>query len=35
MASPHLSSLGSRNLPRREFEQMLAGLVADPALVWR
>jgi leucyl/phenylalanyl-tRNA--protein transferase len=35
MASPHLSSLGSRNLPRREFEQMLAGLVADPAPVWR
>jgi len=34
MPSPHLASLGSRNLARREFERMLSGLVADPAVVW-
>jgi leucyl/phenylalanyl-tRNA--protein transferase len=34
MPSPHLASLGSRNLPRREFEHMLACLVGDPAPVW-
>jgi leucyl/phenylalanyl-tRNA--protein transferase len=35
MPSPHLASLGSRNLPRREFEQALARLVAQPAPAWR
>ena len=35
MPSPHLASLGSRNLPRGEFEQRLASLVAEPAPAWR
>ena len=35
MPSPHLASLGSRNLPRGEFEQRLARLVAEPAPAWR
>jgi leucyl/phenylalanyl-tRNA--protein transferase len=35
MPSPHLASLGSRSLPRREFEQALARLVAQPAPAWR
>jgi leucyl/phenylalanyl-tRNA--protein transferase len=35
MPSPHLASLGSRNLPRSEFEQALARLVAQPAPAWR
>lgn len=35
MPSPHLASLGSRNLPRGEFERLLARLVAEPAPAWR
>jgi leucyl/phenylalanyl-tRNA--protein transferase len=35
MPSPHLASLGSRNLPRGEFEQLLARLVPEPAPAWR
>lgn len=35
MPSPHLASLGSRGVPRREFEQALAQLVVQPAPAWR
>lgn len=35
LPSPHLTSLGSRNLPRAEFESRLAGLVDAEALLWR
>lgn len=35
MPSPHLAGLGSRNLPRAEFERALAGLVPGPMLAWR
>lgn len=35
LPSPHLSSLGSRNLPRRDFESRLAGLVAAETRLWR
>ncbi len=35
MASAHLARLGSRSLPRREFEAALARLTADPAPLWR
>ena len=35
LPSPHLTSLGSRNLPRREFEQRLAGLIDAEARLWR
>ena len=35
MPSPHLASLGSRNLPRRQFEAELALLVDAGALMWR
>lgn len=34
MPSPHLTSLGSRNLPRREFEAWLARLVDADAPMW-
>ena len=34
MASPHLTSLGSRNLPRLEFEAWLARLVDAGAPMW-
>lgn len=33
--SPHLESLGSRYLPRADFEARLAGLVRAEARVWR
>lgn len=33
--SAHLASLGSRCLPRAEFEVRLAGLVAEPQPAWR
>ena len=35
MPSPHLTSLGSRNLPRPEFEAWLARLVDGDAPMWR
>jgi leucyl/phenylalanyl-tRNA--protein transferase len=35
LPSPHLASLGSRNLPRRDFEARLAGLVDAEACLWR
>ena len=35
LPSPHLASLGSRNLPRSEFETRLAGLVAAEPRMWR
>ncbi|MBX3702815.1 MAG: leucyl/phenylalanyl-tRNA--protein transferase [Steroidobacteraceae bacterium] len=35
MPSPHLASLGSRNLPRREFELALARHLAEPPPMWR
>jgi leucyl/phenylalanyl-tRNA--protein transferase len=35
MPSPHLASLGSRNLPRADFERQLARLVRAPAPAWR
>lgn len=35
MPSPHLASLGSRNLPRVDFERQLARLVRAPAPPWR
>lgn len=35
MSSPHLASLGSRSLPRTEFERALAALVPGPMLAWR
>jgi leucyl/phenylalanyl-tRNA--protein transferase len=35
LPSPHLASLGSRNLPRRDFEARLAGLVGAEARLWR
>jgi len=35
MPSPHLASLGSRNLARTEFEARLAGLVDADARLWR
>ena len=35
MPSPHLTSLGSRNLPRPEFEAWLARLVDADAPMWR
>lgn len=35
LPSPHLASLGSRNLPRRDFEARLAGLVDAEARLWR
>ncbi|MGQ0428893.1 MAG: leucyl/phenylalanyl-tRNA--protein transferase [Gammaproteobacteria bacterium] len=35
MPSPHLASLGSRNLPRAQFERELARLVREPAPLWR
>jgi len=35
MPSPHLASLGSRTIPRWEFEAQLAGLINSRAPVWR
>lgn len=35
MPSPHLASLGSRNLPRTRFEQWLRELVEAGSPVWR
>jgi len=35
MPSPHLTSLGSRNLPRVEFESRLAELVNSRVPLWR
>ena len=35
LPSPHLASLGSRNLPRRDFEAELAGLVDTGPRLWR
>ncbi|HWN07511.1 MAG TPA: leucyl/phenylalanyl-tRNA--protein transferase [Steroidobacteraceae bacterium] len=35
MPSPHLASLGSRNIPRWDFEARLAGLIDSRAPVWR
>ncbi|MDH4261356.1 MAG: leucyl/phenylalanyl-tRNA--protein transferase [Gammaproteobacteria bacterium] len=35
LPSAHLSSLGSRNLARREFEKTLAGLVQAEPCLWR
>jgi leucyl/phenylalanyl-tRNA---protein transferase len=35
MPSPHLASLGSRNLPRVEFESRLAELVDSRVPLWR
>lgn len=35
MPSPHLARLGSRSLPRAEFERALARLVDAPAPGWR
>lgn len=35
MPSPHLASLGSRNLPRVEFESRLAELVNSRVPLWR
>lgn len=35
MPSPHLTRLGSRNLPRTEFEGRLAQLVGADAPMWR
>lgn len=35
MPSPHLASLGSRNIPRWEFEARLADLVDSRVPVWR
>ncbi len=35
LPSPHLASLGSRNLPRRDFEARLAGLIDAEARLWR
>jgi leucyl/phenylalanyl-tRNA--protein transferase len=35
MSSPHLSSLGSRSIPRWEFEAHLADLVDSRVPVWR
>ena len=35
MPSPHLASLGSRNVPRSRFEAELARLVAAPDRMWR
>lgn len=35
MPSPHLTSLGSRNLPRVEFESRLAELVDSRVPLWR
>ncbi|MGH8243643.1 MAG: leucyl/phenylalanyl-tRNA--protein transferase [Steroidobacteraceae bacterium] len=35
MPSPHLASLGSRNLPRAQFEAELARLVGGDELLWR
>ncbi|MGQ0383641.1 MAG: leucyl/phenylalanyl-tRNA--protein transferase [Gammaproteobacteria bacterium] len=34
MPSPHLASLGSRNLPRAGFERELSRLVQEPAPPW-
>ena len=34
LPSPHLASLGSRNLPRRDFEATLAGLVQAETRHW-
>ena len=35
MATDHLSSLGSRSIPRRDFERLLASLCRDAADLWR
>jgi hypothetical protein len=35
MPSPHLASLGSRNIPRWEFEARLSDLIDSRAPVWR
>jgi leucyl/phenylalanyl-tRNA--protein transferase len=35
MPSPHLASLGSRSIPRWEFEARLADLVDSRVPVWR
>jgi len=35
MATDHLTSLGSRSIPRRDFERLLASLCRDPANLWR
>ncbi len=35
LPSPHLASLGSRNLPRTGFESLLAGLVDADTSLWR
>jgi leucyl/phenylalanyl-tRNA--protein transferase len=35
MPSPHLASLGSRNLPRADFERQLTRLVRAPEPAWR
>jgi len=34
MATDHLTSLGSRSIPRRDFERLLASLCQDPADLW-
>jgi leucyl/phenylalanyl-tRNA--protein transferase len=35
MPSPHLASLGSRSIPRWEFEARLAELIDSRVPVWR
>jgi leucyl/phenylalanyl-tRNA--protein transferase len=35
MATDHLTSLGSRSIPRRDFERLLASLCRDPEDLWR
>jgi Leu/Phe-tRNA-protein transferase len=35
MVPDHLASLGSRSLPRLEFEKLLAPLCAGPDDLWR
>ena len=35
MASPHLASLGSRSIPRWDFEARLAELIDSRVPVWR
>ena len=35
MATDHLTSLGSRSIPRRDFERLLASLCRDGADLWR
>jgi leucyl/phenylalanyl-tRNA--protein transferase len=35
MASPHLASLGSRSIPRWDFEARLSELINSRVPVWR